>query len=281
METAQFRVEKISPSFWEVTFQNPPINLVDPQSITELNALLERAESDPHLTVVVFVSADPDFFIAHYDIASDLGFLATAEASSSGGDSGLDPWNAVLARLARAPLLTIAALRGRARGAGSEFALACDLRFASREKAVLGQFEVGGGAVPGGGPMARLSRLVGRGRALEIVIGADDFSADLAERYGYVNRAVPDAEFEDFVREFALRVAGFEKPAVVTAKGFVDVATLPGDAELAPGMGAFFDSVGRPETQARAMAMFQAGLQTRSDTELRLGDFVAKYKPAS
>jgi enoyl-CoA hydratase/carnithine racemase len=277
MENAQFRVEKVSASFWEVSFQNPPINLVDPQSITELNALLGQAESDPHLTVMVFVSADPDFFIAHYDIASDLGFLAAAKPSAG----GLDPWNAVLARLARVPFLTIAALRGRARGAGSEFALACDLRFASREKAILGQFEVGGGAVPGGGPMARLSRLVGRGRALEIVIGADDFSADLAERYGYVNRAVPDAEFEGFVRHFALRVAGFEKPAVVTAKGFVDVATLPGDAELAPGMGAFFDSVGRPETQARAMAMFQAGLQTRSDVELHLGEFVAKYKPVN
>ena len=103
----------------------------------------------------------------------------------------------------------------------------------------------------------------------------------MAERYGYVNRAAPDAEFEGFVRECALRVAGFEKPAVVTAKGFVDVATLPADAELAPAMGAFFASLGRPETQARAMAMFKAGLQTRSDVELRLGEFVSKYKPAS
>jgi enoyl-CoA hydratase/carnithine racemase len=131
------------------------------------------------------------------------------------GSTGLDAWNDVLVRLSRVPALTVAALRGRARGAGSEFVLACDVRFASKERAVLGQFEVGGGAVPGGGPMARLSRLVGRGRALEILVGADDFTSELAERYGYVNRAVPDAELDTFIDRFARRVAGFEKEAIV------------------------------------------------------------------
>jgi enoyl-CoA hydratase/carnithine racemase len=255
-----------------VTFQNPPINMIDADTIAQLNALMDDAEADPHLTVLVFSSADQDFFIAHYDIASDLSSLP----AKSHGPGDLDSWNSVLVRLSKAPFLTIAAIRGCARGAGSEFVLACDVRFASREKAVLGQFEVGAGAVPGGGPMARLSRLVGRGRALEIIIGSDDISGEIAERYGYVNRAIDDAKFEAFVRGFALRVAGFDKEIIRTAKAYVDQATLPSPGELAPTMGAFFASVARPNTQARAMALFKTGLQTRGDTELRLGHYVAK-----
>ena len=137
-------------SYWEVTFNNPPINLIDPDTIAQLNALLGKIESNPTLNVVVFKSNDPDFFIAHYDISSVAAFAALPP-----GPTGLDPWNDVLVRLSRVPALTVAALRGRARGAGSQFVLACDVRFASKERAVLGQFEVGGGAVPGGGPMAR------------------------------------------------------------------------------------------------------------------------------
>lgn len=273
MSHEQFTVKIVSPSYWEVTFNNPPINLIGPDTIVQLNNLLSRIEADEHLTVVAFRSDDPDFFMAHYDIATDIAALAALPP----GPTGLHPWNAVLVRLSRAPVLTIAALRGRARGAGSEFALACDVRFASRERAILGQFEVGGGAVPGGGPMARLSRLVGRGRALEILIGADDIPGDVAERYGYVNRAVPDAEFDAFVRGFAKRVAGFEKESIKVTKNFVDQVTLPPVSELAPNMPAFFASVARPEMQARAMALFKAGLQTRAEVELNLGDYVARY----
>jgi enoyl-CoA hydratase/carnithine racemase len=170
-------------------------------------------------------------------------------------------------------------IRGRARGAGSEFVLACDVRFASKERVVLGQFEIGGGAVPGGGPMARLSRLVGRGRALEILVGADDFTGELAERYGYVNRAVPDAELDTVIDRFARRVAGFEKEAIVGTKAFVNEGTLPPISELAPNMDAFFASVARPEVQARAIALFQKGLQTRSEIELNLGEHIATYVP--
>ncbi|MDA9451176.1 MULTISPECIES: enoyl-CoA hydratase/isomerase family protein [unclassified Bradyrhizobium] len=277
MSREQFTTKIVSPSYWEVTFDNPPINLIGPDTIPQLNNLLARIEADKQLTVVVFKSDDPDFFMAHFDIATDI----AAFAALPPGPSGLHPWNDVLVRLSRAPVLTIAALRGRARGAGSEFALACDVRFASREKAVLGQFEVGGGAVPGGGPMARLSRLVGRGRALEILVGADDIPGDVAERYGYVNRAVPDAEFSAFVHGFAKRVAGFEKESIKVTKDFVDQATLPPVSELAANMPAFFASVARPETQARAMALFKAGLQTRAQVELNLGDYVARYAPES
>ena len=149
MSECQFVVKAVSSSYWEVTF-NPPINLIDPNTIPQLNALIDKIESDPTLNVVVFKSNDPTFFMAHYDISDIAAFAALPP-----GPTGLDAWNDVLVRLSRVPALTVAALRGHARGAGSQFVLACDVRFASKERAVLGQFEVGGGAVPGGGPMAR------------------------------------------------------------------------------------------------------------------------------
>ena len=140
----------------------------------------------------------------------------------------------MLVRLSRAPVVSIASIRGRATGVGSELALACDMRFASREKAILSHFEVGAGIVPGGGPMARLPRLMGRGRALEVFLGADDIPGDLAERYGYVNRSLPDAELDEFVDALANRIASFDKQAISETKRFVDVASLPPDYEIAP-----------------------------------------------
>jgi enoyl-CoA hydratase/carnithine racemase len=237
-----------------------------------LDALIAEMEAAPELRVIVFRSADPDFFLAHYDVLIDKAVTAALKP----GPTGLHPWLDVLVRLSRAPVVSIASIRGCARGAGSEFALACDMRFASRERAVLGQFEVGVGAVPGGGPMARLSRLAGRGRALEIVLGADDFPGELAERYGYVNRALPDAELERFVDAFARRLAGFEKRAIAEAKAMVDEVTLPPNEELALGMKAYFASATRPETRARVSALVSRGLQQRSDVELRLGTYVGE-----
>jgi enoyl-CoA hydratase/carnithine racemase len=145
--------------------------------------------------VIVFDSADPEFFLAHWDVAADPTLIDALPP----GPTGMHPWLDVLVRLSRLPPVTIAALRGRARGEGSEFALVTDIRFASGERAILGQFELGAGAVPSGGPASRLPRLVGRGRALEILISADDYDADLADRYGYVNRAIPDEQFAGFV----------------------------------------------------------------------------------
>ena len=165
------KLERRSPTYWRVTFDHPPINTITATTVTELSELVELIERDTELQVIVFDSANPDFFLAHYDAENDL-------AKTIGlppGPTGLHPWLDLTVRLSRAPVVSIAAIRGRVRGAGSEFVLACDLRFASRENAVLGQFEVGAGLIPGGGPMARLSRLVGRGRALEILLVADDF----------------------------------------------------------------------------------------------------------
>jgi enoyl-CoA hydratase/carnithine racemase len=277
MTTAsQIQLSQHSPAYWTATFNHPPINIIGPDTILELDALIARIETDPAVRVVVFDSANPDFFLAHYDVFVDK----AVTQKMTPGRTGLHPWLDVLTRLSRVPAVTIAAIRGRARGAGSEFALACDIRFASKEKAVLGQFEVGLGAVPGGGPMARLPLLMGRGRALEVLLGADDFDGVLAERYGYVNRSIPDEHFEAFVDTFARRVAGFQKAGIVDTKAFVNDASLPADSVFPPALQAFYASVARPETRARSVALAAKGLQTLSDTELRLGHHVAAL-PAS
>jgi len=257
--------------YWRAEFSNPPINLLDPDTIAELSHLVSRLENDPDVRVIVFESGDPDFFLAHYDVLADKARTAAMEL----GPTGMHPWLDSLVRLSRAPVVSIASIRGRARGAGSEFALACDMRFASAEKAILGQFEVGVGAVPGGNPMARLAGLLGRGRALEVVLGADDFPGELAERYGYVNRALPDAELDTFVDRFARRIASFEKPALVETKRFVDDVSLPGDALFPPALNQFFISVARAETKARMAKLLERGLQSRSDVELNLGRHIA------
>jgi enoyl-CoA hydratase/carnithine racemase len=262
----QFHVEVLSPSYWWVRFTNGPVNLVDPDTVEQLADLVTRIEDEPALTVVVFDSANPRYFMAHWDLTADRARVATMTP----GPTGRHPYLDNLIRLSRVPAVTISCIRGRVRGAGSEFVLATDIRFAG-DQAVLGQFEVGLGSVPGGGPMARLARLVGRGRAAEILLGADDFPAELAERYGYVNRVLPDAGLSAFVDAFARRVAGFDKVAITSTKSLLDVATLPPDEELDPGLAAFFRTAGRPENAHRVDALFSRGLQTADGVELDLG----------
>src|SRR5450755_266415 len=228
MSNKQFFLTKESPALWRVTLNNPPVNIFGPKTIPQLNEIISAIESDEQLKVVVFDSAIDGFFMTHYD------FLSNPEETTSlpPGPTGLLPLPDMLVRLSRAPVVSIAKIRGRATGVGSELALACDMRFASREKAILGHFEVGAGIVPGGGPMARLPRLMGRGRAMEVLMGADDIPGDLAELYGYVNRSFPDAELDDFVDSFARRIASFDKQAISDTKRFVNEASLPSDYEL-------------------------------------------------
>jgi enoyl-CoA hydratase/carnithine racemase len=272
MTFTRFTLDRSTPSLWRVTFDHPPINLIDPVLIGELGELLADVERNEEPAVVVFDSADPDYFLAHYDVAADPGLVDSLPA----GPTGFHPWVDILVRVSRLPAVTISAIRGRARGAGSEFVLATDIRFASRERAVLGQFEVGFGAVPGGGPASRLPGLVGRGRTLEILLGGEDFNGELAERYGYVNRAIPDDEFEDFVTRFARRVSTFDRPALADIKHFVDAVSLPADEEFPPQMEAFWKAVARPTLQARVGRAFEDGLQQRSDVELHLGEYVGR-----
>jgi enoyl-CoA hydratase/carnithine racemase len=188
-------------------------------------------------------------------------------------------WIDVLVRLSRAPVVSIASIRGRARGAGSEFVLACDLRFASRENTLLGQFEVGIGVIPGGGPMARLSRLVGRGRALEILLVADDFDGPRAEQYGYVNRLIADNQLDAEVEAIASRLARFDHDAIARAKSYVDQVTLPAESELPPALDDFRELFGRPAQQAQWARLEALGLNTDSDVERSLGRRVVEALP--
>src|SRR5216683_3151764 len=260
----RFNVTRSSPSLWRVTFDNPPINLIDPVMIVALHDLLTEIEQDNQVAVVVFDSADPDFFLAHYDIAADPSAFDALPAAPS----AFHHWADFLIRLGKSSAVTITALRGRARGAGSEFALATDIGFA---------------AMPGGGPSTRLPGIVGRGRAFEILFGGEDFDGELAERYGYVNRAVPDAEFVEFVDAFAERVSRFDLLALADIKRFVNAASLPADDALAAEMDAFGKAFARPATPSIIEQALKQGFQQRSDVELRLGAWVGKvvHKPGT
>jgi enoyl-CoA hydratase/carnithine racemase len=268
----QIKLERRSPAYWRVTFNIPPLNIFGPENIPQLEEIIKLIESDKQVKVVVFDSAVEGFFLTHYN------FLAKLEDSTSipRGPTGLQALPDMLVRLSRAPVVSIASIRGRATGVGSELALASDMRFASREKAVLSQWEVGAGLVPGGGPMARLPRLMGRGRALEVLLGADDIDGELAERYGYVNRSFPDGELDGFVDALAIRISSFDKQAIADTKHLADIASLPSDAEIAPEWDAFMASLQRPAAQTRIKKLMQLGFHKPGDEESRLGHYVGQ-----
>jgi enoyl-CoA hydratase/carnithine racemase len=271
-ETTQIRLARGLPEYWRVTLNHPPINIFGPEMLPQMGEIITAIETDEQVKVVVFDSAVEGFFLIHLDFLANLDELAHLPP----GPTGLHPWPEMLVRLSRAPVLSIASIRGRATGMGSELALACDMRFASREKAILSQFEVGAGLVPGGGPMARLSRLMGRGRALEVILSADDVPADLAERYGYVNRSLPDAELDGFVDALANRIASFDKQAIADTKRLLNVASLPPDIEIESGWNACVASMARPATQQRIKTLIDRGFCKPGDAENRLGDFVGR-----
>lgn len=268
-------IDRRSPSYCRVTFDHPPINTITATTVAELAELVGLIEQDHDLNVVVFESGNPAFYLAHYDVENDPGRTAALGV----GPTGMPVWVDLLVRLARAPVVSVAAIRGRARGAGSEFVLACDLRFASRENTLLGQFEVGIGVVPSGGPMARLSRLVGRGRALEILLVADDLDGPRAEQYGYVNRLIADDQLEAEVDAIASRLARFDHDAIARTKSYVDRVTLPLDAELPPALEDFRELFGRPAQQAQWARLQELGLNTDSDLERSLGRRVVEALP--
>ncbi|MDX0659333.1 enoyl-CoA hydratase/isomerase family protein [Sinorhizobium medicae] len=268
-ERPQIRVEKRTPAYWRVTFDNPPFNIFGPETIPQMEKVVAEIEADTKLRVVVFDSAVPGFFLTHYNFTPPL-----AESTSlPAGQTGLHPLPDMLVRISKAPIVSIALIRGRATGVGSELALASDMRFASREKAILSQWEVGAGFVPGGGPMARLPRLMGRGRALEVLLGSDDVDGDLAERYGYVNRSFDDDELDHFVDALATRISGFDRQAIADTKRLVDFASLPSDPEIGAGWDAFISSVQRPVAQKNIGRLMEMGLQTNTDIEARLGHY--------
>lgn len=272
MKEGTVHLTRKSNAYWTVTFDIPPLNIFGPANIPQLEEVVAEMETDDHVKVVVFDSAIPGFFLTHYDLVS----RAEDSAKFPAGRTGLQALPDMLARVSRAPVVSISLIRGRATGVGSELALACDMRFASLERAILSQWEVGAGLVPGGGPMARLPRLIGRGRALEVLMGANDVDGKLAELYGYVNRCLPDEELDGFVDTLARRIASFDKQAIAETKRFVNIASLPPDSEIAPEWDAFLDSLGRPAAQQRIKRLMEQGFHEPGEVENRLGHYVGQ-----
>ncbi|HVJ33212.1 MAG TPA: enoyl-CoA hydratase/isomerase family protein [Terriglobia bacterium] len=263
---AQLRLVRKSAAYWRVTIDNPPVNVMGPEMVKQFEAVISALEADEHVKVVVFDSAVDGFFLNHSDFLAKLEDLTSLPP----GPTGPPAWPDFLVRLPRAPVVSIALIRGRATGNGSEIALACDMSFASREKAVLSQWEVGVGMVAGGGPMARLPRLIGRNRALEVLLSSEDIGADQAEAYGYVNRALPDADIDAYVDALATRIAGFDKWAIANTKRLVNTS-LPPDVELGAGWDACIASLGRPAARQGIETLIAHGFQKPGDVEDRLG----------
>src|ERR1700689_727670 len=263
---AQIRVVRVSPAYWRVTIDNPPINVMGPEMVREFQEVIKALEADEQVRVVVFDSAVDDYFLNHSDFMAKMEDLTSMPA----GPTGLPPWPDFLVRLTRLPVVSIALIRGRATGNGSEITLSCDMSFASREKAILSQWEVGVGMVPGGGPMARLPQLIGRNRALEILLSSEDIRGEQAEAYGYVNRSLPDGELDAFVEALATRIAGFDKWAIANTKRLVNTS-LPPDVELGAGWDACIASLGRSAAQDRIKALMASGFHKPGDVENRLG----------
>ncbi|MDQ1458748.1 MAG: hypothetical protein QOI08_232 [Actinomycetota bacterium] len=264
-ELTQFSVAMPAPGYWRVTFSNPPINLINPETILEFQDLVGLIESDDQLRVVVFDSADPDFFFGRHDLAR------AAETPAQPGPTGLPTWIDMTTRLTQAQAVSIASIRGRTRGAGSELALACDMRFASIEKAVFGQPEVPVGLFPGGGAIERLPALTGRARAIEIIVGGDDFDAPTAERYGWVNRALPDGDLDAFVDGLARRIASFDGRAISEAKRLVNRRSLPEADDLLESLSLFLQATQWPSTGERGAKIRQRAVEIGADFEMRMG----------
>ena len=243
-----------------ITIDHPPLNLLDMVLILELDRLGLELEADAAVRVAVFRSANAEFFIAHADVT----LIQTLPTTVPPKATRLGLFHQMVDRFRTMPKATIGQIEGRARGGGSEFLLSLDMRFAALGRAILGQPEVALGIIPGGSGTQRLPRLVGRGRALEIVLGCDDFPADLAERYGYVNRALPAAELGPFVERLARRIASFPPEAIALAKASVDAAERPTVEGLIEEAHYFNQSVATPAAQERMAQFLALGGQTRA-----------------
>jgi len=255
-----------------VAISAPPMNLEGPELIRDLVSLIQQAEADETVQVLVFKSADPDYFIAHVDVTR---IKENREAAAKlTGDPSIGQ---VLRHLSASRLISIAQIEGRVRGVGSEFILACDMRFAARESAIFGQFEPAFGVIPGAGGAQHLTRLMGRGRALEVMLSAQDYDADMAERYGWINRALPADEIDKFVRSLALRIAGFPAAGHVVVKERVNAIALPTVEEIRRDSDLFLEGTRTNEFQELTKAAMKRGFQTR-DAEMDLAQLVGELK---
>src|SRR6201984_134211 len=262
--TSPLRVVEETPAHWRVVFNYPPFNVMDGTMFQSLQDLLARMDASQTLRVAVFESASPGICLAHFNLTGRLG-----NVMSGVGRTSLPVLLDTFVRITKSPVVSIAKIRGCVRGASSEFVLACDMRFASRENTRLGQPEGAVGLHPGGGGSERLPHLVGRGRAFEIVLGGNDFDGDTAERYGYINRALADAELDGFVDTFARRIASFDRRAIAAAKTLINQVSLPSADRLLDAITSFETALTWPEAQQRVQNVLQRGLQRDSDFETR------------
>jgi enoyl-CoA hydratase/carnithine racemase len=265
---SQFKTDRSYPGVWTITFSNPPINMFVPSTIVELLGLMSELEADPSLKVIVFQSGNPEFFVAHLDVG---------KAAEQPEVLGL--WHDFVLRLSSAPVISVAKIRGRARGIGNELVLACDMRFASRQTALFGNPEVGVGLVPGGGALEWLPRVVGRSRALEFVLSGDDYDADIAERYGLVNRTLDDADLDSFVEMVVRRMASFDRETLAAAKRQINRFGRPTATELQSSRDVFFSALASSSAQARRAKIGGIGYGLRSDFELNFGRYLLALGP--
>ena len=261
-------LERPTPKIARVTFANPPVNLIVSETVTRLDEIVRELDDDPDIQVIVFTSGPPDFFFNHFDLAASAAFPVPE------GEDAVPTWTDIVLRLSKAPYITIASIRGRTRGGGNELALAFDLRYASREKAMFGQPEVGSGLLPGGGGTERLPRFIGRDRALEVILSSDDYDASTAERWGWITRALPDAELDGFVDTMAARLASFDRESLASAKAMVNRASLPPDADLVTAYSEFAHSLTLPGFLSRAASAEVLVAQAGLDFEYRMGDYI-------
>ena len=262
-------LERPTPKICKITFSNPPVNLIVPETVSRLHDVVKELSEDEQVQVVVFTSSVSDYFFNHFNLAEASRFPVLPGADS------MPVWVDLVLRLSKAPFISIASIRGRTRGGGNELALACDLRYASRELALFGQPEVGSGILPGGGASERLPRLVGRDRALEVILSSNDYDANLAEHYGWITRAIADAELDPFVDSMAARLASFDKPALAAAKAQVNRATLPPDADLQAAYAEYVNSLTWPGLAARGPRFRKVVAENGVlEVERRLGHYI-------
>jgi enoyl-CoA hydratase/carnithine racemase len=252
------------------TIAAPPMNLLGPELVRDLVSLIQQSEADTTLQVLVFGSADPDYFISHVDVTRINEYREQAAKLVGEASIGL-----LFRYLSVGRLVTIAQIEGRVRGAGSEFVLACDMQFAARESAIFSQPEQGFGLIPGAGGIQHLTRLMGRARALEVMLSADDYDAEMAERYGWINRALPSAALAEFVRSLAHRIAGFPAAGRGVIKDRVDEISLAHADAVRRDSDLFLECARDPETQRRTQVAMTRGFQTH-DGEMALGMMVSE-----
>jgi enoyl-CoA hydratase/carnithine racemase len=248
----------------------PPMNLLGPALVRDLVSLIQQAEADDALQVVVFKSADPDYFISHVDVTRVAEYREHAMKLTGEASLGM-----LFRHVSAGRLVTIAQIEGRVRGAGSEFVLACDMRFAARESAIFGQFEPAMGVIPGAGGVQHLTRLMGRARALEVMLSAEDYDADLAERYGWINRALPSHVLGEFVRSLAHRVARFPALGQIAVKERVNAIALAQPEDCRRDSDLFLEGFRNPEAQRRIQTAMKSGFQTRA-AEMRLAQMLGE-----